>query len=153
MDRAASAISSTTFSKTFWSAPWRVPAERGNDLQYNLEITFEESVFGKKPKDVLAGETCADCKGTGAKSATAIKMCPPVKRQGQGQMFPNKDSSASAARAVSAKASGQSSPNRARSVVDVSASVRERMLSVNIPGGIETGMPRGSPTKGAWAAR
>ena len=42
-------------------------AERGNDLQYNLELSFEESVFGKEAKlKIPRWEECNDCKGNGA---------------------------------------------------------------------------------------
>jgi molecular chaperone DnaJ len=59
-------------------------AERGNDLQYNLEITFEEAVYGKEAKlKIPRWEICIDCKGTGAKSAAAIKPCGSCKGTGQ----------------------------------------------------------------------
>jgi len=59
-------------------------AERGNDLQYNLEITFEEAVYGKEAKlKIPRWELCIDCKGTGAKSASAIKPCTSCKGAGQ----------------------------------------------------------------------
>ena len=49
-------------------------AERGNDLQYNLELSFEESVYGKEAKlKIPRWEVCNDCKGTGAKSAASIR--------------------------------------------------------------------------------
>ncbi len=59
-------------------------AERGNDLQYNLELTFEEAVYGKEAKlKIPRWEICGDCKGTGAKSAASIKTCPSCKGAGQ----------------------------------------------------------------------
>ena len=68
------------FEDFFGQPRGRARAERGNDLQYNLEVTFEESVFGKEAKlKIPRWEICADCKGTGARSATAIKMCPACK--------------------------------------------------------------------------
>ncbi|HEX7092280.1 MAG TPA: DnaJ domain-containing protein, partial [Nitrospiraceae bacterium] len=59
-------------------------AERGNDLQYNLELTFEEAVYGKEAKlKIPRWEVCTDCKGTGAKSAASVKTCPSCKGAGQ----------------------------------------------------------------------
>lgn len=59
-------------------------AERGNDLQYNLELTFEEAVYGKEAKlKIPRWEVCNDCKGTGAKSAASVKTCPSCKGAGQ----------------------------------------------------------------------
>jgi len=48
----------------------RQRAERGSDLQYNLELSFEESVYGKEAKlRIPRWEICQECKGTGARSA------------------------------------------------------------------------------------
>ncbi len=48
----------------------------GNDLRYNLTITFEEAAFGCK-KEILVPreENCASCKGTGAKAGTQPATC------------------------------------------------------------------------------
>lgn len=48
----------------------------GNDLSYNLTITFEEAAFGTK-KDILIPreEACAACKGSGAKTGTEPVRC------------------------------------------------------------------------------
>lgn len=49
---------------------------RGNDISIDIEITFEESVFGTERKVVL-GKTsqCATCSGSGAKKGTKMKQC------------------------------------------------------------------------------
>ncbi|MDD6044386.1 MAG: molecular chaperone DnaJ [Clostridia bacterium] len=48
----------------------------GNDLRYNLTITFEEAAFGTK-KEILVPreENCASCGGTGAKAGTQPATC------------------------------------------------------------------------------
>jgi molecular chaperone DnaJ len=50
--------------------------ERGRDISVDMEITFEESVFGVERKVVL-GKTmqCATCSGSGAKPGTKMKTC------------------------------------------------------------------------------
>src|SRR6185503_10569272 len=51
--------------------------ERGSDLQYNLELSFEEAVFGKEARlKIPRWESCSDCHGTGARSAASLKQCP-----------------------------------------------------------------------------
>ena len=57
----------------------------GNDLRYNLTITFEEAAFGAK-KEVLIPreETCTACSGTGAKAGTQPERC--TKCGGTGQV-------------------------------------------------------------------
>ncbi len=50
--------------------------ERGSDISIDIEISFEESVFGTQRKVVL-GKTsqCDTCDGTGAKAGTKMKKC------------------------------------------------------------------------------
>ena len=48
----------------------------GNDLEYDLRISFEEAAFGcKREITVLREENCEDCHGTGAKGGTAKDTC------------------------------------------------------------------------------
>jgi molecular chaperone DnaJ len=59
-------------------------AERGSDLRYDLEISFEEAIFGKEIKIRIPRlETCSDCRGTGAKSGSSIKTCSTCNGAGQ----------------------------------------------------------------------
>jgi molecular chaperone DnaJ len=49
---------------------------RGADLQYRLELTFEEAVFGvEKELEVTRDEVCATCSGTGAEPGTSPVRC------------------------------------------------------------------------------
>jgi molecular chaperone DnaJ len=49
---------------------------RGVDLQYRLDLDFEESVFGvEKEIEVTRDETCSVCKGSGAKPGTTPTRC------------------------------------------------------------------------------
>lgn len=50
--------------------------ERGSDISIDIEISFEESVFGTQRKVVL-GKTsvCDTCGGTGGKPGTKMKKC------------------------------------------------------------------------------
>ena len=44
---------------------------RGNDLRYDLQLTFEEAVFGKEISlDIPRVAACATCNGSGAKPGT-----------------------------------------------------------------------------------
>jgi molecular chaperone DnaJ len=50
---------------------------RGNDIRYNLDITFEEAAFGtKKEIEVVRMEDCFECNGTGAKKPEDAATCP-----------------------------------------------------------------------------
>ena len=49
---------------------------RGGDLQYGLNLTFEEAVFGvEKEIDIIRDEACATCSGTGAEPGTRPERC------------------------------------------------------------------------------
>ncbi|KAE8705340.1 dnaJ-like protein 1 [Hibiscus syriacus] len=53
--------------------------DKGNndlDIWYDLQVSFEESVFGGKREIMISYlETCDDCGGTGAKTSSCIKSC------------------------------------------------------------------------------
>jgi len=57
---------------------------RGDDLRYNLTISFEEAAFGLDTNiQVPRHETCSACGGTGAKKGTSPKVCPTCQGTGQ----------------------------------------------------------------------
>ncbi|MFC7393297.1 molecular chaperone DnaJ [Scopulibacillus cellulosilyticus] len=57
---------------------------QGADLQYTMTITFEEAAFGKETDiQIPREETCATCKGSGAKPGTQPETCPHCHGSGQ----------------------------------------------------------------------
>jgi molecular chaperone DnaJ len=51
-------------------------SNRGSDLRFNLEISFEEAAFGCRPKvPIPRPKKCDTCSGTGSKSAAPPKTC------------------------------------------------------------------------------
>ena len=49
---------------------------RGADLQYRLDLTFEEAVFGiEKEIEITRDESCSTCGGNGAKPGTSPTRC------------------------------------------------------------------------------
>ena len=57
---------------------------RGADLEYNLDLTFEEAVFGvKKEIEFFRNESCGTCNGSGAKPGTSQKTCDKCHGTGQ----------------------------------------------------------------------
>ncbi len=49
---------------------------RGADLRYDLEISFEEAVFGtEKTVEITRPDTCDVCSGSGAEPGTSPKRC------------------------------------------------------------------------------
>ena len=61
----------------------RGPA-RGDDLRYDMEITFQEAVFGaEKEIEIPRLETCPVCQGSGAEPGTKPIRCPQCNGTGE----------------------------------------------------------------------
>ena len=66
-------------------------ARRGRDISTEIDITFEESIFGVNRKILITKQSmCTDCDGSGAKSGTKLDNC--GKCNGQGQIRETKRS-------------------------------------------------------------
>ena len=58
--------------------------QRGADLRMNIDVTFEEAVFGaKRTIEVPRAGTCQACEGTGARPGTKATQCPTCHGAGQ----------------------------------------------------------------------
>ena len=114
-------------------------AERGSDLQYNLEMSFEEAVYGKEAKlKIPRWEVCQECRGTGARSAGGLKTCPSCKGSGQLRL---QQGFFSVSRPCShCEGTGQIISDPCGTCRGRKRVYRERTLSVTIPAGIESGM-------------
>jgi len=127
------------FEDFFGGRGGRSRPEQGHDLQYNLDLTFEESVYGKEAKlKIPRWETCEPCNGTGAKSSNAVKSCPGCGGSGQirlQQGFFTINRTCGQCQGAGKIISEPCTTCRGQGRVH-----RERNLSVTIPAGIETGM-------------
>lgn len=64
--------------------------QRGNDLRFDMEISFEEAAFGKETTiEIPRTEICPNCNGNCAKPGTPIKTCPACNGTGQVQVTQN----------------------------------------------------------------
>jgi len=62
----------------------RPRAQRGNDLRYDMTLSFEEAANGLRTKIKIPRlETCDTCKGSGAKPGTAPATCQTCAGRGQ----------------------------------------------------------------------
>src|SRR3712207_9447137 len=72
------------FGGGFSSRRRRNGPERGADLEYTINLTFEEAVFGvEKEISITKNESCDTCSGTGAKPGTSEKTCDKCGGSGQ----------------------------------------------------------------------
>ncbi len=70
-------IFDTFFGGGFGSRARRERSNRGDDLRYDLTITFEESFTGvEKQVEVPRLATCERCSGSGAEPGTSPQTCP-----------------------------------------------------------------------------
>ena len=62
----------------------RSRAQRGEDVRYDLEIGFEEAVFGLNAEiQVPRMEPCGHCRGTGAEPGSGASTCPTCRGRGE----------------------------------------------------------------------
>ncbi|MDP2913557.1 MAG: molecular chaperone DnaJ [Candidatus Omnitrophota bacterium] len=69
---------------SFGSGRRRSGLRRGNDLEYQIEITFDEAVFGaEKTISIPRHETCDECGGSGARPGSKSQRCQACGGRGQ----------------------------------------------------------------------
>ncbi len=127
------------FEDFFGGGRGRSRAEQGNDLQYNLEISFEEAINGKEAKlKIPRWEMCDTCDGTGAKSDQSIKQCTACR--GAGQIRLQQGFFTINRTCGQCQGTGQVIAEPCKACRGQKRVHKERMLSVTIPAGVETGM-------------
>lgn len=113
-------------------------AYRGSDLQYNLELSLEEAVFGTEQDiRIPTAETCGSCNGSGAKKGTTPQTCGTCNGQGQVRMQQGFFSVQQTCPECQGRGSVIKDPCpdcRGQGRVE-----RQKTLSVKIPMGVDTG--------------
>jgi molecular chaperone DnaJ len=72
------------FGGAFGGGRRRGGPQRGADLRYDLEITFEQSAQGAETSiQIPRQESCETCSGTGAAQGTSPSQCPQCRGTGQ----------------------------------------------------------------------
>ena len=113
-------------------------ARRGNHLRYNLDIAFEDAVFGKEVSlKIPRWETCATCVGSGAKNSAAIRTCATC--HGSGQIRLQQGFFQVATTCSQCQGEGQIVTDPCRTCSGQRKVYQENSISVNIPAGVETG--------------
>lgn len=116
--------------------------QKGKDLQYRLEIDFEEAAFGaKKEITIPRTETCPTCNGTGARSSSDVRTCP--KCNGQGRIRVTQRTPfgqiAQTTTCDRCNGTGEIISNPCPDCNGTGRVRRHRNLTVNIPAGVKTG--------------
>jgi molecular chaperone DnaJ len=126
------------FGDFFGGRRGRSRGRRGEDLRYDLELDFEEAVFGaEKTLRVPRLATCEDCSGSGSKNGTPRETCTTCKGSGQLRYQQGLFSIAK----TCGQCQGQGSVLRDPCAGCRGAGMvhRQHTLSVRIPPGVDTG--------------
>ena len=125
------------FGDMFGGARRRGP-QRGADLRYDLEITFEEAAAGTETSvQIPRQEACEPCKGTGAAEGSKPTTCPQC--QGRGQIRIQQGPFMLARTCGYCRGTGSVISKPCLTCKGAGRVEKERKLTVRVPAGIATG--------------
>src|SRR6056297_329409 len=116
--------------------------QRGRDLQYRLNISFEDAAFGTEKKITIPRtEVCPVCDGKGAESSSDVKTC--SKCNGKGQIRVTQQTPfgqfAQTRTCDKCGGSGEIVENPCSNCHGTGKVKRRRKLTINIPAGVNNG--------------
>ncbi len=110
--------------------------QRGADLRYDLDLTFEEAAFGTTTKiKVPRHEVCEECGGTGAQKGSSPTTCQTC--NGYGQVRFQQGFFSITRTCVQCRGSGKIIKNRCTQCHGDGRMVREKTLELKIPAGVD----------------
>jgi molecular chaperone DnaJ len=126
------------FGDLFGGGRRRGGPQRGADLRYDLEISFEESAKGAETTiQIPRQEACETCKGSGAAPGTSPTTCHQC--HGQGQVRFQQGFFTVARTCPTCRGAGKTMAKPCQSCQGAGRLTQERKLTVKIPAGIATG--------------
>lgn len=116
----------------------RTSARAGNDLRYDLKISFMDAAVGLAADiDVPKYETCGDCRGTGAAAGTSPETC--RRCQGRGQVTQSSGFFSISTTCPGCRGQGRIISDPCRPCMGTGRKQITRTVNVKIPAGVETG--------------
>jgi molecular chaperone DnaJ len=126
------------FGDIFGARRRRGGPQRGSDLRYDLEITFEESATGTDTTiQIPREETCETCNGSGAAAGTTPETCGQCR--GSGQLRYQQGFLTVARPCPNCRGTGKTIAKPCQTCRGAGRVARDRKLTVKIPPGIATG--------------
>jgi molecular chaperone DnaJ len=126
------------FGDVFGSRRGGSRVQRGADLRYDLDLTFEDAVFGTTTKiKVPRNESCAECDGSGAEKGSGPTTCSTC--NGYGQVRFQQGFFAITRTCSQCQGTGQVIKNRCKVCRGEGRVVREKTLELKIPAGVDNG--------------
>ncbi|HOX11757.1 MAG TPA: molecular chaperone DnaJ [Spirochaetia bacterium] len=124
---------------------------KGQDLRYDLELTFEQAVFGTAVEISYArNDSCPTCKGTGASSGGGRKVCPQC--QGSGQVRRSSGFFSIASPCPACGGDGYIVENPCRDCAGTGLAKKRQKIKVTIPAGVDDGKRVQIPGQGDTGA-
>jgi molecular chaperone DnaJ len=126
------------FADLFGGGRRRGGPQRGADLRYDLEISFEEAAHGTETTiQIPRQETCETCSGSGAAAGSSPTVCSLC--HGQGQVRRQQGFFAIAATCPQCRGTGRTISKPCQTCRGAGRITRERKITVKIPPGIAGG--------------
>ncbi len=116
----------------------RSAGRAGESLRYNLDIEFDEAVFGTQAKIKIPRHvTCDACTGTGVEVGSKPEVCPTC--DGHGQVRYQQGFFSVSQACSTCRGTGSIIKNPCKECSGAGRKREEKSLSVKIPAGVETG--------------
>jgi molecular chaperone DnaJ len=126
------------FGDVFGGSRRRSGPQRGSDMRYDLEISFDESFTGTESTlQIPRQDTCETCRGSGAAEGSSPSQCPQCK--GRGQLRYQQGFFTVARTCGQCRGSGSVINKPCATCKGAGRVQKERKLTVRIPAGIATG--------------
>jgi len=112
--------------------------QRGDDLRYDMEITFEEAAHGtEKEVSVTKPERCEVCHGSGAEAGSQTKTCATC--GGRGQIISSRGIFSIAQTCPHCQGAGRVIERPCRSCRGAGRKEKTSKIKLRIPAGVDTG--------------
>ncbi len=127
------------FGEMFGGGPRRARQRaRGQDLRYELEISFEEAAFGTTARIAIPRpKVCSTCRGSGAKPGTGPRTCPTC--GGAGEIRLTQGFFSIARTCHQCQGQGRVIVDRCPDCGGAGAKREEAKVEVKVPAGVDTG--------------
>ncbi len=120
---------------------------RGANLRYDLELTFEQAVFGAAVEIAYTkNDSCKTCHGSGSSDGAGKRVCPTC--QGSGQVRRSSGFFSIAQTCPSCRGEGSVIEKPCRDCAGSGLSKKKQKIKVTIPAGVEDGKRVSIPGQG-----
>ncbi|HXP60940.1 MAG TPA: molecular chaperone DnaJ [Dongiaceae bacterium] len=111
---------------------------RGDDLRYDMEISFEEAVQGTQKEIALSkAERCGECQGTGAEAGSRVRTCAAC--GGRGQVVSSRGIFSVAQTCPHCQGAGRVIERPCKTCRGVGRREAASKITLRIPAGVDTG--------------